>query len=342
MYLKGFRRLYPGLHPEYEIGRFLTDASPFAHIAPVAGAVEYVTGTGEEALTLAILQKYVENQGDAWTFTLDHLDRTLGHPLGQEGPQPEGGPHGFYLAQLATLARRVAGLHHAFAKVTGDPDFDPEPVPADEIERWRTRVLEDADTTLSMLESTQAQLPAEIQPEVERLIDAREALQDRVRGLGLDSPGLAKTRYHGDLHLGQVLLAQNDFVIIDFEGEPGRSIEERRCKHSPLRDVAGMVRSLDYAAHSTLARLAAGRADAAALAGPLVEWERSAQESFLRAYDEAAGELPSLPADPAVRRNLIDLFAIEKALYEVRYELEQRPEWVLLPVRGLLSLVQRK
>jgi maltose alpha-D-glucosyltransferase / alpha-amylase len=144
IYLKGLRRLHAGIHPELEIGRFLTDASPFPHVAPVAGAMEYVHGPGGETFTLAILQKFIENQGEAWSFTLDHLDRVFGQPVSPEAPSPEGGPHTFYLSQLATLAKRVAGLHRAFAKTTGDPAFDPEPVQPGDIEQWKDVVVEEA------------------------------------------------------------------------------------------------------------------------------------------------------------------------------------------------------
>jgi maltose alpha-D-glucosyltransferase / alpha-amylase len=340
LYLKGYRRLHAGVNPELEIGRFLTDVSPYPNIAPVAGAVEYLPGPGEETLTLAVLQKFIDNQGDAWTFTLDHLDRALA-PVPQGGPPSDGGPHAFYLVQLATLARRIAELHKAFAKTTGDPSFDPEPADGAEIDAWKAAIADDAVRALDELAAGRAALPASVQPEVEQLLGARERLIDRVRGLRLIAPGLVKTRYHGDLHLGQVLLTQNDFVIIDFEGEPGRPIEERRRKHSPLRDVAGMLRSLNYAANATLARLVGAKADAVPLAAALGDWERRASAVFLDTYEEAAGDLASIPSDLAVRRELLDMFTIEKALYELRYELAQRPDWVLLPVRGLLGMVQR-
>ena len=170
------------------------------------------------------------------------------------------------------------------------------------------------------------------------MIGAKDALLDRIRDLRIVAPGLVKTRYHGDLHLGQVLRAQNDFVIIDFEGEPGRPIEERRAKHSPLRDVAGMIRSLNYAGHAMLDRISGVKTDTASMARALGEWESRSVEVFLGAYEQAAAGLVSIPADRAARRALVRLFEIEKALYELRYELNQRPDWVLLPVRGLLSM----
>ena len=343
-YLKGYRRLDAGRNLEVEIGRFLTDTSPFAHIAPAAGAVEYVEGPeggpDDGAETLAVLQQFVENQGDAWTFTLDHLERVLGQPLPSETAQPEGGPHAFYFGQLALLATRIAQLHHAFARKTGDPAFEPDPVSVAEIEAWKVRVAGDATDTLALLETARAQLPGDVAIDADKLLGAKGALVERIQSLALAAPGMAKTRYHGDLHLGQVLLAQNDFVIIDFEGEPGRPIEERRAKHCPLRDVAGMIRSLDYAAHATLNKLGGAKADAAPLATALAEWRERASEIFLRSYDEAAGDLVSIPAGLGARRAMLRLFEIEKALYELRYEINQRPDWVSLPLRGLLVMVE--
>ncbi len=150
----------------------------------------------------------------------------------------------------------------------------------------------------------------------------------------------AKTRYHGDLHLGQVLLKANDFIIIDFEGEPARPLEERRAKHSALRDVAGILRSFDYAAASALkAREHQPPEKAAQLAEAIGEWKRSACAAFLDGYEKAAGDCASLPRDAADRRRLLNLFLLEKALYELRYELDNRPQWLVIPIRGLLDLL---
>ncbi len=133
LFLKGYRRVYPGIHPEIEMGRFLTEASPFAHIAPVAGAIEYVGNEGDEPTTLAILQKFVRNQGDAWTYTLEYLDRVLAHPVAAAAEMP----HGFYLPQIALLGQRIAEMHRALAKRTGDPAFDPEPMTRADFTEWR-------------------------------------------------------------------------------------------------------------------------------------------------------------------------------------------------------------
>ena len=338
-YLKGYRRLHIGVNPEFEIGRFLTDASPFAHIAAVAGAVEYVDGSGGEAATLAVLQKYVENQGDMWTYTLEYLNRSLAapQPAGDAAPGAPVLSHGLYFSQLELLGRRVAQLHAAFARVTGDPAFDPEPVTAQELLQWKDAVLADAERTFAALDTMRAHFGPGVQSEVETLLAARSVLCERVRALRCEVAGLAKTRYHGDLHLGQVLLAQNDFIIIDFEGEPARPIDERRRKHSPLRDVAGMLRSFSYAAHAALHPPEQGHEGGATAAEALRAWEHSAAQSFVKGYRDASTGLISVPSDAASLQAMLDLFTFEKALYELRYEMDNRPEWISIPLRGLIG-----
>jgi maltose alpha-D-glucosyltransferase / alpha-amylase len=152
----------------------------------------------------------------------------------------------------------------------------------------------------------------------------------------------AKTRYHGDYHLGQVLLAENDFIIVDFEGEPARPLEERRAKHSPLRDVAGMLRSFNYAAYAVLRQITSERPDDSVLLEPIVQaWERFAVNAFLCGYRESISECPSYPIDSGHASALIDLFTLEKAFYELRYELENRPDWVAIPLKGLHRLLNK-
>ena len=174
----------------------------------------------------------------------------------------------------------------------------------------------------------------------DELLGARDRLERLVAALPLAADGLVKTRYHGDLHLAQVLVVQNDFVIIDFEGEPARPVAERRRKHSPLRDVAGLIRSADYVARTAIARRVKVRSDDAALATALFrDWRLAVTSAFLEGYRKAARALPSVPDDDRVTDGLVRLFTIEKALYEVRYELDNRPDWVQVPLEGLLELL---
>ena len=343
LYLKGYRRLQAGPSPEVEVGNFLTAVVPFPHVARVAGWIDYLGADGVPA-TLALLQEYVEHQGDLWDYTLEYLDRYVdlraGAGVGPAAPAEEDLHRGF-VAMAGILGKRIGELHGAFAIATGAPDFDPEPVASAETEAWRATVRADIDRTLAALAPRRDALEAGARAAADELLAARDRLERLVAALPLAAEGLVKTRYHGDLHLAQVLVVQNDFVIIDFEGEPARPVAERRLKHSPLRDVAGLIRSADYVARTAIARRAKVRSDDAGLATTLFgDWRRAVTDAFLAGYRDAARELPSVPRDDAVTNGLIRLFTIEKALYEVRYELDNRPDWVHVPLEGLLELLR--
>jgi maltose alpha-D-glucosyltransferase/alpha-amylase len=276
-----------------------------------------------------------------WTYTLDYLNRSLAapQPAGDTAPGAPSLSHGIYFSQIEMLGRRVAQLHAAFARVTGDPGFDPEPVTAHELAQWKDAVLADAERTFAALDGMRARFSPGVQSQAETLLAARGVLCERVRALRHEAPGLAKTRYHGDLHLGQVLLAQNDFIIIDFEGEPARPIDERRRKHCPLRDIAGMLRSISYAAHAALHPPEHRQEGSAEAAAALRAWERAAAQRFLEGYRHASAGLISVPSDEALLQALIELFTFEKALYELRYEMDNRPEWISIPLRGLIDSI---
>jgi maltose alpha-D-glucosyltransferase/alpha-amylase len=340
LFLKGYRRLREGANPEVEMGHFLTEVSPFANIVPLAGWLE-LRRTEGSTTTLALLQAFLANQGDAWTHTLNHLERVLqgfGRPLDEAGEEDVHGP---YLTLIDTLGRRTAGLHKALARGGGGKAFDPEPVTAEDLSAWRAKVEDEARATLERLERDAPGLPEAQRTAAEPLYTRRDALLRRLAELVPEGVEAVKTRYHGDFHLGQVLVAENDVIVIDFEGEPARPMTERRSKHSPLRDVAGMLRSFDYAAHVALARVCADRpGDRARLEPEAREWERRASEVFLASYREAVDDSPGYPRDEAHARALIRLFALEKALYELRYELDNRPEWVDIPLRGLRILLE--
>ena len=343
LYLKGYRRLQGGPSPEVEVGNFLTATVPFKHVSRVAGWVDYVGADGVPA-TLALLQEYVEHQGNLWDYTLEYLDRYVdlraGAGVGPPVPAEEDLHQGF-VAMAAILGKRIGQLHGAFATASGNPDFDPEPVTRRETESWRAAVRADLERTLGLLAARRSALDAGAGAAADQLLANRDRLERLVASLPLAAEGLVKTRYHGDLHLAQVLVVQNDFVIIDFEGEPGRPVAERRRKHSPLRDVAGMIRSADYVARTAIARRAEVRSDDATVATELFrDWRVAVTGAFLVGYRDAARELPSVPRDDAVTDGLIRLFTIEKALYEVRYELDNRPDWVQVPLDGLLELLR--
>jgi maltose alpha-D-glucosyltransferase/alpha-amylase len=341
LFLKGYRRQREGVNPELEMGRFLTEASPYEHTAPLAGAVEYLEEGAAEPATLAVLQRFIENQGDLWELTCQHLGRMIAAPAAAAAPAPESADtvaREFHLGRMALLGRRVAELHRALAKPGGDPAFDPEPVTGADLAAWKATVLAELDRTFDVIEPTLASLPERTRLQVGPLLARRERLKDRVKAASPSVAGLVKTRFHGDLHLGQVLVAQDDFIIVDFEGEPGRSLEERRAKASVLRDAAGMVRSFSYAAHAAALRRSPGAGADEPVLQALAAWERDATHHFIEGYRKAAAGLACVPADTGSFRALLDLFLVEKALYELRYEIANRPDWVEIPLRGLLEL----
>jgi maltose alpha-D-glucosyltransferase/alpha-amylase len=337
LFLKGYRRLRAGLNPEVEIGCFLTEVARFPNSVPVAGHVEYASADGT-VMTLALLQGYVENQGDGWSYTLDYLERFLDQCRTATAPGPAAEAHGGYLALMQTLGRRTAELHRAFAAASGDPAFNPEPLARRDLAAWVKQVREEAAATLDLLGHRRARLSEAEGAAADTVLARRREILERI---GTHAPGhveALKTRYHGDYHLGQVLLAQNDFVVIDFEGEPARPLAERRAKHLPLKDVAGMLRSFNYAAYTALGRLTAERPEDFARLEPHARgWEAEAARVFLGAYEETTRG-SGLYGAWEEARGLLELFTLEKAFYELRYELANRPDWAHIPLRGILML----
>ena len=337
LFLKAYRRLQPGLNPELEMGRFLTDAVAFDHSVPVAGSVEWVTADGR-SFTLALLQAQVTNQGDAWTATVDQLARLL-----EGADHDEADPAEAIQAMaehLQVLARRLAELHIALARRTGNPAFDPVPASADDLAAWTASVQTDCRQALALL-TRQRDAGAALSPTLlAQLQQAGPALQARIATLASLPAGHLLTRLHGDMHLGQVLLRRDDFLLIDFEGEPQRSFDERRRKHSALRDVAGLLRSFDYARHTAVAQTAHTAVEREQLAPLAARWQQQVQQAFLQAYGEVAvagGLYPDAPSWHGAR-GLVALFELEKALYEVRYEIDNRPDWVDVPLAGIVAL----
>jgi maltose alpha-D-glucosyltransferase/alpha-amylase len=244
------------------------------------------------------------------------------------------------MALMKTLAIRTAELHVALSRPTSDPAFAPEAITADDIAGWRGRALTEAENTLAMLGEQESRLSPEVALEAESLLKRRALLYRRMESSTRHVPTGIKARRHGDYHLGQVLLRRNDFIIVDFEGEPARTLAERRAKHSPLTDVAGMLRSFAYARRAALQKVAQLAVDQAERLQPLLErWEQEARRTFIAAYDEVA-RAGGLYASLEEMQPLLQLFEIEKALYEVRYELGNRPDWASIPLRSLIGFAE--
>jgi maltose alpha-D-glucosyltransferase/alpha-amylase len=341
LFLKGYRKLQKGISLEWEVGRFLTEVSPFDHIVPLAGTVEYEEADGN-VTTLALLQGFVANQGDAWAYTQAALARFFEGCLKRpDGTEADASGHlKDYLLRMHTLGQRTGELHKALAVQSGDPAFDPEPIQNTDLQALTRQIVEDAEVTLAKLELQREQLPEALREDSECLVRLRHEVVTRINAFEPSNPSAVKTRYHGDYHLGQVLLCNNDFLIIDFEGEPARTLAERRRKQSPLKDVAGMLRSFDYAAFAALSSATSEAPDQLAQLEPFARhWRRRTSLAFMEGYEGSVAGCPCYPQGSEVAKALIDLFSVEKALYELRYELDNRPDWVGVPLRGLLELL---
>ena len=337
LFLKGYRRLRGGINPELEVGRHLTDVVHYPHCVPIAGALEYTAANGV-AVTLALVQAYIANQGDGWSYTLAYLERFL-EPLRTAAETVPPDVHGAYLALVQTLGVRTAELHVALARPTGDAAFDPEPLGADDLAALRQRALAEAQESFTLLQARTEQLAEAERDEARALLQQLEQVRSRIAALAAAGAGGVKIRYHGDYHLGQVLVTRNDFVIIDFEGEPARSFEERRAKGSALRDVAGMLRSFNYAHWSALRRVAHGSDELDRLTPHAQAWEQQARAAFLAGYQRGVRGTP-LAVAVETGSGLLGLFELEKALYELRYELGNRPDWVSVPLQGIKALLR--
>jgi len=336
-FLKFYRRLQPGINPELEIGRYLTEVVRFPNIVPVAGAAEYKNPDGR-VVTLALLQAFVMNQGDGWDYTVNYLVRFLEERRTDVAMAEDA--HGAYLELVKTLATRTAELHRALATPTDNEAFSPEPIRPQDVATWTRNVRSEAEKTLDMLKERVGQLPAAIVPEAEFLLSRRQTLLERIESAVPEPPQGLKTRHHGDYHLGQVLLKRNDFIIVDFEGEPARPLAERRIKHSALRDVAGMLRSFTYARRTAMQRCSVQTADDCGRWDALVEkWENDVRHTFISTYDSIARPAGIYESLEDVLP-LLRLFEVEKALYETRYELGNRPDWTPIPLRALISFTQ--
>ena len=358
--LKVYRRGEHGINPDLEIGRILTTMH-FPHCPPLAGSLEYVRSNGE-TMTVAILQGFIHNQGDAWTYTLEAFDHYVAQcraqPGGQEpaltfaGPLPETAQAeipifareliGPYLDSAARLGQRTAELHVALANDRGNTAFTPESF---SLEYRRSRYESMArlvSHTCSLLKKRLNDLPLGAEQEARQVVNDEPRIVDRFRAfLELETRAL-RIRCHGDYHLGQVLWTGRDFFISDFEGEPARPLSERRMKHNPIMDVAGMLRSFYYVPYAALSRQQPDlfTQDAGARFEPWIRfWHGWVSVWFLKAYLDIAERASFWPGSPAEFRVLLDAHLLEKAVYEIGYELNNRPDWVWIPVRGVLDIL---
>ena len=341
--LKLVRRVLPGIHPEAEIGGYLT-AAGFEHIAPLLGEVRRVDEQGVPH-TLMILQGYLNNQGDAWQWTQNNLERAIRDELA-DGHSEQENQHGA-LAELESFAgllgKRLGEMHVALGQASDNPDFGYHQTGDTEVAEWAQNIAAQVREALKVIAEGRGHLPGEAANQADWLAARHDAIIELVEDLARRSAGGIRMRVHGDLHLGQVLVVQGDAYLIDFEGEPTRTLEERRAFYSPLKDVAGMLRSFDYAA--AMAMRSAQSADVTAEAEQARQhiaglYRSQARTAFNEAYRLAAADLPHAWHDREGEVAALALFCIEKAAYEILYEARYRPDWLEVPVQGLIELTK--
>ena len=356
--LKFFRRLHSGINPDLEIARFLNEKTAFRNLPPLAGHIE-LRCPGQEAKLAAILQGWVVHETDGWNYTLDNLKQYFEHCLARkydeselpvprrhlldlteaETPRAAQAAIGGYLALAGLLGQRTAELHLALASVSEDANFAPEPFTPHYRHSLYQSLRTFAYKTFGLLRERMANVPEGIRPQATEVLAAESRLLARYHVLIEKKIAAARLRCHGDFHLGQVLFTGKDFVIVDFEGEPARTLGERRIKRSPLRDVAGMVRSFDYAAIVGLRTNGHRPDDVNALAPWTRLWNVWVSVAFLRRYLQIAGRGSFLPKSRDDLKTLLDILVLDKAVYELSYELNNRPDWVDVPLRGILELL---
>jgi maltose alpha-D-glucosyltransferase/alpha-amylase len=356
--LKLYRHIEEGMSPELEVGTFLAQRMGTSHLIPkIVGSIAYQQ-EGRPASTLGIAQELVQNEGDAWQLTLSEIENFFVRVLSQEEPAPTQPEHstfldrihapvpalladlgGRYFALARQLGQRVAEMHRLLGQSSDDKAFAPEPFNL----QHQQSVFQWAHTsiarTFEKLRRKQIDLPADTQRLLESLLPAEKSIDDMMRRIINKRIDAARIRLHGDLHLGQVLFTGADFVIIDFEGEPGRPINERRYKRSALRDAVGMVRSFSYAVHAVLRSGRVRAEDIARLTPWGHAWSSAISAVFLKSYLEALHGTALVPTHADITNLLLEFYEIEKVIYEVEYELNNRPDWLHIPLAGLTNIL---
>ena len=339
--LRLIRRLHAGPHPEAEMGRFLSERG-FANIAPMLGEVVRCSADGQ-AYTLAIARGFIYNEGDGWSWTQNLLERAVQEALVMPAGEPlpeQSESLGRIQRAAALLGRRLGEMHVVLGGTSADPAFAPRPSEAPDCESWAASARAQLEAVYALI-GTHAGIGEEERDSVELLRAQRERVLGLPETLARAGIGSLATRIHGELHLGRTLVSQGDVFFVDFEGDPDRPLAERRALDSPLRDVAGMLRSFDYAAATIIAAGGAGQDETAQTRkrGIVERFRQNSGKSFLTAYQEASAEIAHGWSSAHGARDLLNLFLLERAAYEVCHEAANRPSWLKVPLRGLAQLV---
>jgi maltose alpha-D-glucosyltransferase/alpha-amylase len=348
-FLKLYRKLEDGVNPDVEITRFLTDRANFPNVPAFGGAIEYRRAKSEPTV-VCLLQSAITSENDAWTMTLDHVGRYYERVLGRKADlQTQNAPTGPLLDELIggiypekakLLGQRTAELHRALASIQDDRAFAPEPFNAMAQRSVYQSMRALLRRTFVLLEKALPDLPDAFRDEAKEVLAAEKQILAQEKRILDRRTVAAKIRIHGDYHLGQVLYTGKDFVILDFEGEPARALSERKLKRSALRDVAGMMRSFQYAAYSALWQPAMRAEDVPFLERWADLWYREMSSVFLQSYLKATAGTVFLPQNADDLPILLEAYLLDKAVYEIGYELNNRPDWVVIPVRGIKHILK--
>jgi maltose alpha-D-glucosyltransferase/alpha-amylase len=348
-FLKLYRKVEDGVNPDVEITRFLTEHTKFPNVPAFVGAIEYRRAKTEPTV-VCLLQSAVANQGDGWSLTLDAVGRYYERVLArkadlQNDVAPPGALFdeligGVYPEKMNLLGQRTGELHLALASYPHDPAFQPEPFSAMAQRSVYQNMRASLRRTFTFLEKKLTDLPATFRDEAKEVLAAEQEILAREKRLLDRRTNAAKIRIHGDYHLGQLLYTGKDFVILDFEGEPARPLSERKLKRSALRDVAGMMRSFQYAAYSALWQPAMRKEDMPFLERWSDLWYRHMGSVFLQSYLKTTGTAIFIPQNSEDLQIMLEAYLLDKAVYEIGYELNNRPSWVVIPVRGIKHILK--
>jgi maltose alpha-D-glucosyltransferase / alpha-amylase len=348
-FLKLYRKIEDGVNPDVEITRFLTEHTKFPNVPAFVGAIEYRRAKTEPTV-VCLLQSAVANQGDGWSLTLDAVGRYYERVLARKADlQNEIAPPGALLDELfggvypekmKLLGECTGELHLALASYPDDPAFQPEPFSAMAQRSVYQNMRASLRRAFTLLEKKLSDLPATFRDEAKEVLGAEQEILAREKRLLDRRANAAKIRVHGDYHLGQLLYTGKDFVILDFEGEPARPLSERKLKRSALRDVAGMMRSFQYAAYSALWQPAMRKEDVPFLERWADLWYRHMGSVFLQSYLRTTGTAIFIPQNSEDFQIMLEAYLLDKAVYEIGYELNNRPTWVVIPVRGIKHILK--
>jgi maltose alpha-D-glucosyltransferase/alpha-amylase len=358
--LKFLRRVEAGMHPELDMGRYLTEKAALPFVPPLAGGLTY-RRPGATPMTVALLHGYIRSAGNGWDYTMDLLGRYYEQALSYtevplaldmtmqrllalteaDIPEEVRSAVGTYLVPAENLGQRTAALHLALAQDTVDAAFAPERMTTADLTALATDLCRHADEVLEVLTTQADGLPEPLRAQVHQLAAQRATIMERLQAVATLTPVITRIRCHGDYHLGQLLWYENNFVIIDFEGEPMRPLTERRRKQSPLKDVAGMVRSLSYAAYAALFAFTRTRPEDLGRLEPWAAfWQHWISVRFVQSYLATTAGASFVPSERRDLAILLEAFVLDKALYELHYELNNRLDWVRIPLQSALRLLE--